>query len=288
MLEKKTDAAATAKTAPQKPFWTHRGVRLFAALPFRMVRRKVPFLRRNGLGVELMLYDTNWICNYPADKVSELAYLLWDEEIGVSAHGPIHDLNPGSLDAVIRDYTRHCYLKTLAICQAVGANHVVLHLGMNPLLPESALDKWLESSVHTWAPIIDMAEQLKISIRLENMFIPSPAYMIRLKERLKSDIVKFCFDIGHFHVYSKDPLSHWLNEFGADLAEIHINDNMGTEDEHLALGRGNIDFRRFFRELAARNLNPQFTLEMTSDKFEESLARLSENQWLNHFSDEPA
>ena len=86
-----------------------------------MVRQKLGFLRRNGLGVEIILYDTNWICNYPPEKVAELAELLHDAEIETTVHGPIHDLNPGSLDVVVRDYTRHCYFKTLAICHALGA-----------------------------------------------------------------------------------------------------------------------------------------------------------------------
>ena len=233
-----------------------------------------------------MLYDTNWICNWPEDKVSELAHKLWDAEIKVSAHGPIHDLNPGSLDAVIRDYTRHCYFKTLAICSALGAKSLVLHLGINPLLPESALDKWLEGSLRTWTPIVDLAEQLGISIRLENMFLPSPRFLIALKEGLKSNAIKFCFDVSHFSVYGKTPLSEWLNELGADVTEVHLSDTMGKDDEHLALGKGTIDFRRFFRELAARNVHPQFTIEMTSEKFEESLNYLLENGLLAAFTKE--
>lgn len=273
----------TSASSPSQPFWFHGGPRVFAALPLRMVRRKLGYLRRNGLGVELMLYDTNWICSYPADKVSELAYLLWDAEIEVSAHGPIHDLNPGSLDAIVRDYTRHCYFKTLAICHALRAKTLVLHLGINPLLPDSALDKWLECSIRTWRPIVDLAEQLRLTIALENMFIPSPKHLIALKEGLRSDAIKYCFDIGHYNVYAKTPLSHWLNELGGDIVELHLNDNMGGEDEHLSLGKGTIDFRKFFRELSVRKIQPQLTIEMTSEKFDESLEFLVKNNLMTLF-----
>ncbi len=259
------------------------GLDISVTLPLRMLHRQLGFLRRHGLGVEVMLYDTNWICNWPVDKVSEIARELRDAEIKVSAHGPIHDLNPGSLDAVIRDYTRHCYLKTLAICGALGAESLVLHLGINPLLPESALDKWLAGSLHTWTPIVELAEQLGIGIRLENMFLPSPKFIVALKNGLKSNVVKFCFDISHFTVYGKIPLSEWLNELGDDVAEIHLSDTMGKDDEHLALGKGATDFRRFFRELTTRDIHPQFTIEMTNEKFEESLKYLLENGLLAAF-----
>ncbi|GAB4352159.1 MAG: sugar phosphate isomerase/epimerase [Candidatus Abyssubacteria bacterium] len=264
--------------------WLPQGVCVSAALPYRMISRKLNFLIRNSLGLEVVLYDTDWICNYSGDKVQEIAHRLWDGGVDVSAHGPVHDLNAGSLDVVIRDYTRHCYFKTLAICHALGAKNLVLHLGLNPLLPESALDKWLFHSVRTWTPIVEMAEQLRITIALENMFIPDPQYLIALKEQLRSDIVRYCFDIGHYHAFSKVPLSNWLDELGTDIVEVHLNDNMGSEDEHLALGKGSIDFRRFFRELATRKIMPRFVIEMTSEKFEESLDYLARNDLLSAFS----
>ncbi len=283
---------AGRRTVPREPkqlrsvkLLRRSGIKISATIPLRMVRRKVGFLRRNGLGAEIVLYDTNWICDYPAEEIAEVAGLLSDAGIEVSVHGPVHDLNPGSLDVVVRDYTRHCYFKTLAVCRALGAKSLVLHEGVNPLLPESALDKWLESSVRTWKPIVELAEQLPITIRLENMFISSPKHIVVLKEGLASDSVKFCFDIGHFNVYSKTSLSDWLNELGADIAEVHLNDNMGAEDEHLALGKGTVDFRRAFRELAARDIRPQFTIEMTCEKFGESLSYIAENDLLAPFAD---
>jgi sugar phosphate isomerase/epimerase len=263
---------------------SYKGLQLFMALPVRMASRKLSFLQRYGLGIQLILYDTNWICNYPACKIVELADLLRGAGIGVAAHGPIHDLNPGSLDGVIRDYTRHCYFKTLAICHAVGARSLTLHSGINPLLPPNALGDWLEKSIRTLEPIVDMAEQLHIALRFENMFMPSPEYLIALKEGLGSDIVELCFDIGHFHVYSNRSLNQWLDAVGTDLTEVHLNDNSGADDEHLTLGEGTIDFEECFRALTARNINPQFALEMTSDKFEESLIYLLERDLLAPFA----
>lgn len=278
------------KTVPKKhgqdAYLTQRkngGANIFVALPLRMVRRKIDFMRRNGLGLEIMLYDTNWICGSPVEKVADLAALLRAEDIEVSVHGPIHDLNPGSLDTVIRDYTLHCYFKTLAICHALGAKSLVFHLGINPLLPESALDSWLEGSLLTWKPIVDMAEQLQVTLRLENMFVLSPSFLVDLKDGLNSHAVKTCFDIGHFCVHSNVPLNQWLDELGDDLVEVHLNDTSGKEDEHLSLGEGVIDFKEFFDELAERNLNPQFTLEMTSEKFEKSLQYLDRNKFLTPF-----
>jgi sugar phosphate isomerase/epimerase len=240
-------------------------------------------MRRNGVGLELVQYDTNWVCNYPADKVAELADLLRKEKIDLTVHGPIHDLNPGSLDDVVRDYTRHCFFKTLALCHALGARALVLHLGVNPLLPASALDGWLATSIRTWEPIVDMAEQLGLTIRLENMYVQDPRFLVSLKKSLKSDAIKFCFDIGHFNVYSKTPLKLWLDEMGDSIDEVHLADNDGFDDVHAALGKGNVDFESLFAELSARGVDPQFTIEMTSDKFPRSLNYLAKNEFLKPF-----
>jgi sugar phosphate isomerase/epimerase len=249
-----------------------------------MARQKIGFLRKFGLGVELMIYDTNWICSFPADEVEELAGLLRESAIHLTVHGPVHDLNPGSLDVIVRDYTRHCYFKTLAVCHALGAKALVLHLGLNPLLPEGALDEWLDTSVKTWEPIVDMAEQMGLTIRLENMFVPTPRFLVSLKERLKSEALKMCFDVGHFTIFSNTSLKHWLDEIGDYIEEVHLSDNQGVEDVHLPLGRGKVDFRGLFDELSARNILPQFTIEMHSDMFESSLKYLDRNEFLVPFA----
>ncbi len=269
-MVRKSRLPAPPRDVPLKP-WSEHGLKVFAALPLRMVRQKIGYLRRSGLGAEIVCYDTNWICNYPAEKVAALAEAVHDAGIELTVHGPIHDLNLGSLDMVVRDYTRHCYFKTLAICDVLGAKNLVLHLGLNPLLPDSALSSWLEESVRAWRPVVDMAERLGITIRLENMFISAPGFITDLKEILQSDAVKICFDIGHFNVYSKISLTRWLDEIQPDMEEVHLHDNRGEEDEHLALGEGIIDFKGLFTELGARKVKPQFTIEMTSDKFDDSL-----------------
>jgi sugar phosphate isomerase/epimerase len=279
-------SVATKKSTKSKSpgSWVDRGLRVSVFLPYRMVRQKIGFLRKAGLGLEIIEYDTNWICNFPAGEVAELADLLKESGIHLTVHGPIHDLNPGSLDVVIRDYTRHCYFKTLALCHALGADALVLHLGVNPLLPESALDEWLDTSVRTWEPIVDMAEQMGLTIRLENMFVPTPRFLVDLKERLTSEAVKICFDICHFKVYSNTSLSHWLDQVGEHVEEVHLSDSNGLEDIHLTLGRGKIDFRGFFDELSTRGINPQFTIEMHSDKFQSSLRYLDRNDLLAPFA----
>jgi len=46
------------------------------------------------------------------------------------------------------------------------------------------------------------------------------------------------------------------------IAQLHLHDNTGAWDDHLPLGRGNIDFKSFFRQLREiQETPPVVTLE---------------------------
>ena len=45
------------------------------------------------------------------------------------------------------------------------------------------------------------------------------------------------------------------------LAHLHLHDNCGNTDQHLALGRGNVPFHELFQWLAQKSLTPTLTLE---------------------------
>ena len=90
--------------------------------------------------------------------------------------------------------------------------------------------------------------------------------MRRLFELLSSDHICFCFDTGHFNVFSYAPLSVWLAEMGKYLGHLHIHDNHGSTDEHLPVGCGTFPFIRFFETLREIKVKPTLTLEAHSQE----------------------
>ena len=85
--------------------------------------------------------------------------------------------------------------------------------------------------------------------------------MRRLFERLNSDYVCFCFDTGHFNVFSRAPLNLWLKELGQYLGHLHLHDNHGSFDEHLPVGNGTFPFAELFSALRGIKARPLITLE---------------------------
>jgi len=53
-----------------------------------------------------------------------------------------------------------------------------------------------------------------------------------------------------------------VEQFGSRIAHLHFSDNHGRRDEHLAVGRGTVDFTGLVRRLQAIGYDDTITLEV--------------------------
>lgn len=247
-------------------------------IPFEGLTENLEFLKENNLDVEVMMYDTGWIRNFPLDEVEAMGEKLEAEGIGVSVHGPLFDLNPGSRDTIIRDYTKFNFMRALNISALLKAKIVVFHLGLNPLIPRDYREAWLETSVKTWKPVVAHAAGLGILIAIENMFLSAPHFLRKVVETVDSPNMRVCLDVGHVNVYSSVSLKEWIDVLGKYIVKIHINDNDARDDMHLAFGEGNIDFVKTYRLLQEKSVRALMTLEMTPDKVLPTLRYIREKK----------
>ena len=242
-----------------------------ATVPFDSIRESLQFLKSNDLGIEVMMYDTGWVRNFPHAEVKSMGELLEREGVAVSVHGPLFDLNPGSQDRIIRDYTKFNFMRALNISALLKAGIVVFHLGLNPLIPADYRKIWFENSLKIFRPVVNHAKRLGITIAIENMFISTPYLLQQVIETVDSPHMQVCLDVGHVNVYSTAPLEEWVDALGKYVVKVHINDNDARNDLHLAFGEGNVDFEKVYRLLNQKKMRPLMTLEMTLDKLPETL-----------------
>jgi len=93
-----------------------------------------------------------------------------------------------------------------------------------------------------------------------------------LIEKIDSPDFGFCFDIGHFNLFSSLTMEQWFESLGRHLVEVHLHDNDGKADSHWALGHGNIDFEKFFGLMNTHTPLPVLTVEVhDKDGIETSL-----------------
>lgn len=103
--------------------------------------------------------------------------------------------------------------------------------------------------------VLKYCEKYNIPLALENI-----GWFKTLKatfENIKSDYLKFCFDIGHQNCF--EPEIDNLSFFGDKLITLHLHSNMGQKDEHTLKKYGNIDWENFAKRIA--KLNPNINLD---------------------------
>lgn len=166
-----------------------------------------------------------------------------------SLHGPFMDLSPGAVDALVREVTLKRFYQTLETASLIGSETVVLHSGYDKWRYDHRVELWLGSSIKTWKPILREAEDRDIRIAIENIFEDEPGSLRMLMEAMDSPNFGVCFDTGHFNLFSNRPLDEWMDEIGEYIIELHIHDNDGTKDSHIAPGSGIFDFKTLFGRL---------------------------------------
>ena len=249
--------------------------RFALSIAFADVTRHLDSLAERGLGVEVTLYDTEWLLNL--DKTTAVRRLgdeLRAREIVVTAHAPIFDLNPGSLDGFVRKHTRRCWERAIGVAGALGARQINFHSGYLPLLPTMAFNGWLALSLETWERIVELVTDAGMTLLLENMFEPTPQILLELRAQLEARHVGYTLDIAHAHIYGTVNAETWWRELGEAVREVHLHDTDTFSDDHLPIGDGALDWRRVFQELFRYAPDAIKVIEMPVDAGLESLKRI--------------
>lgn len=174
-----------------------------------------------------------------------------------SVHGAFIDVNPASSDPDFRELSQRRCRESCEIALALGADHVVFHSSAFPFLRGAYLRHWAAGCA---AFVDELAAQYPVRIYLENAQDLDPAPLRMLMEKLHSDRVGICLDVGHVN-YSRAPLERWFEELGQWIGYLHLSDNFGEFDDHCPLGGGCVDWALAHRCWEALGRNLPITLE---------------------------
>lgn len=234
------------------------------------VQVNAPFLKlKNDYLPLFMEYGINPEIGIDAvalDSVSDkefrnIAEILKRNHRRITLHGPFMDLVPGGLDNMLLKATRKRLERFFEILPVFEPVNVVCHTGYNPCYYREHWKEWLANSVATWKSHVNTAERFGFKLLLENVYETDPEVHCALFNAIPSDAFGFCLDVGHHHVFGKSPLKEWVETLGEKIMELHLHDNNGEEDTHLAIGKGNADFAGLFQFINEKGLSPTITLE---------------------------
>ena len=250
--------------------------RIQICIPFRLLKEKyLPLVLKNRINPEIGI-DGGVIDTHSNKDFLEIVSILRQEGLSITLHGPFYDLVPGGMDRKILRATRERLKQAFDLIPVFEPMSIVCHTGYDRKRYNDMQDVWLETAIETWAPLIRGLKDTQTTLMIENVYERTPRMLLRLIKGLNTKKVGFCYDTGHMNVFSETNMKGWLEALGPFLKEIHLHDNDGTWDDHLAIGTGNIDFEYLFEYIEENHLRPIMTLEAHKKKWVwESLEALS-------------
>jgi len=180
-------------------------------------------------------------------------------------HLPFAGLNYAASNPFLRRAAQKMVLRALDQAVKLECSHVLIHSGQaDPISsvfnPESAwryTDEFLET-------VGKVATERGVQPLIENNF--SPSYTLNSAEDMArffglgcSRYYKVALDIGH--AFLTGDLNEFVERFRGSILELHIHDNRGQSDEHLALDEGMIPWRQTLERLLVNGFDGMAIVE---------------------------
>jgi sugar phosphate isomerase/epimerase len=192
----------------------------------------------------------------------------------IAIHGPFLGMEFAHLDHLIRAAVQRRLDMTFDAATQLGARRVILHSGFSADLELFKLhDQWLAGNVEFWRGEIQRWAAARVQIVIENDTEQLPDLLVRLVSEVDHPFLGLCMDIGHQHMFSELDPREWVRRMDRRLYHVHLHDNDRTGDHHWPLGRGTIDFERFYAALLRHVPQATIALEV-QDAIEVKLADL--------------
>ena len=199
---------------------------------------------------------------------SDLMKALEQRKLGVVCHLPTF-ISSADLTEGLRCASLNEIFASLEAAAKLQTLKVVLHPGYISGLGRFVMDKVKENNMRSLEAIVAKAHELGLWLCLENMFpkghwLIYPEDFVEVLDKFPS--LYLTLDTGHAHMAdASDRMTlEFIEKFGHRIGHIHANDNFGTEDNHLPIGAGTIDFQAVVKALRAKGYDDTMTLEVFS------------------------
>ena len=158
-------------------------------------------------------------------------------------------------------------LRCVDACGAWGVPNLVVHSGYTPgLSPEQTFERNREF----FMPLLQRAEIYGLNILVENFnrmcinglyWIDNAPDLLRMIECVDHPLFHAVWDVGHANMQEM-PQDEALRLLGSHVRALHIQDNMGDDDTHLAPFLGTLNLDAVMCGLLDIGYNGYFTFEV--------------------------
>ncbi len=151
---------------------------------------------------------------------------------------------------------------TLRYAHALGAANISITSGKAlPTMPPRLAARQLRESLK---PVLELAMKLNVRVGMESepgLFIEWATELAALIHSMNSPMLGANLDIGHSVVIG-EPIGNTLRLLHGRIWNCHIEDLPGRKHYHLIPGKGNFDWGKLKRLLAARHYPNFLTVEL--------------------------
>ncbi|MCR4648755.1 MAG: sugar phosphate isomerase/epimerase [Lachnospiraceae bacterium] len=162
----------------------------------------------------------------------------------LTSHGDFFDVYVFSNDDEIAEISKKRIYQSMEVAKSIGAGKVVFHTNINSAIAKDVyFERWVESNESCFRDVC--SDYPEITVLMENMFDYDSRALYELSKKME-DVENFgiCLDYAHAFL-SKEKPGEWVLKLKKYIKHVHINDNDGEFDLHLAVGSGKIDWDEF-------------------------------------------
>lgn len=234
--------------------------RVYAHVPYPMLAENLPVITSRRINPEIF-FSGDVLDSLIPEELAAIAGTLAGAGLRCTFHAPFMDLNPGSVERLIREATMRRFVQVLDAADFLRPDVIVFHPGYDRWRYGESQDKWLAHSLEAWRWVMERTEGIGCTVAVENIFEEEPSTLRALLEEIDHPRFRHCFDVGHWNLFHKVGMEEWFAEVGRFIAETHIHDNRGTRDDHLPPGEGAIDLDLFFSLMKRYAPDAAWTIE---------------------------
>jgi len=192
------------------------------------------------------------------------------EEMGVktSVHAPFADVNIASPVKIFRRKILERLKKSIMYASQLESEIWIFHPGLKTGLSMFYPSLDWKINLDSVRILAEYAESMDIKIAIENMpknvpaVLKNPEDFAEFFKELDLD-VGFVLDVGHAHMSGS--IMEFLKKLKDKLTYMHIHDNNGKIDSHMAIGTGTIDWDNVVKAIMQIKYDGIITLEVIED-----------------------
>ncbi len=198
------------------------------------------------------------VCRATEVDTKRVASALQASGLGVVGHTAYYLPIGSPFDAVQAGAITEAAACLRAFTQ-VGA--VLMNLHLDCRAPGHGAEYSNTRNIAAIEKLLPLAESLGIRLMIENVEGSTAESLAPVMDALPG--VGLHLDIGHANIGTgrRSHTAGLLSRYGDRLCHVHVSDNKGKSDDHLAIGAGTIDWKREFKTLKASGYDGTITLE---------------------------